>query len=200
MISHVISFESPLAKIYDILPPPKKDIDKVLAILFTGPKKSTDDDLKQTPLLVQHNVVFNALSCLSNKVPEGTSVFDMTEANGIDNGIYPIVVHSIVGEQLPMTDIKTLATQHFKNDNGVLAIGHAEHPESIYNNLTLYPSMFPWLFSYGLRGVGLTHLSDTTHKKWLMMYHDKHFQTDVGFSFVAFSHEQIKAILQTEQE
>ncbi len=46
MISHVISFESPLAKIYDILPPPKKDIDEVLAILFTGPNKPTEEDLK----------------------------------------------------------------------------------------------------------------------------------------------------------
>ncbi len=133
---------------------------------------------------------------LSNKVPEGTSVFDMTDADGTDNGICPIAVHSIVGEQLPMTDIRTqksIATRHFKNDNGVLAIGHAEHPESIYNNTTLYLSMFPWLFPYGFGGVGLTHLSDTAHQKWLMMYHDKRFQTDVGFPFVAFSHEQIKA-------
>ncbi|KAK0432705.1 hypothetical protein EV421DRAFT_1893120 [Armillaria borealis] len=138
IISHVISFESPLAKIYDILPPPKKDIDEVLAILFTGPNKPTEEDLKRTPLLVRHHVVFNALSwlcnnhtdyqhvkffkanfneykendtpvdiiyqhSLSNKVPEDTSVFDMTDADGTDNGVCPIVVHSIVGEQLPMT-------------------------------------------------------------------------------------------------
>ena len=73
----------------------------------------------------------------------------MTYADSTDNGICPIVVHSIVGEQLSMTNIKTqksIATQYFKNNNGVLAIEHAEHPESIYINPTLYPSMFPSYF------------------------------------------------------
>lgn len=231
MISHVISFESPVAKIYDVLPPPCSDLDEVLAILFTGPNQPTEDDLKCTPLLVCHNIVMNALTwlchkhvdyryvkistdnlnqytnnsapveviyqhSLTNKVPEGTSVYDISDADGTEVGAYPVVVHGIVGKQLPMTDIKTqksLATRHFKGDNGVLAIGHAEHPQSIYNNTSLYPSMFPWLFPYGLGGIGTTVLSDAAHKKWLMMYHDKWFQVDINFPFVAFSHEQVKA-------
>ncbi len=32
MVSHVISFESPVAKIYNVLPPPKADLDEVLAL------------------------------------------------------------------------------------------------------------------------------------------------------------------------
>ncbi|KAF5366096.1 hypothetical protein D9757_012699 [Collybiopsis confluens] len=53
--------------------------------------------------------------------------------------------------------------------------------------------MFPWLFPFGLGGIGSTHLSDSAHKRFLMMYHDKRFQMDLSFPFVAFSHEQIKA-------
>ncbi|KAK0215691.1 hypothetical protein IW262DRAFT_1277336 [Armillaria fumosa] len=231
MISHIISFESPVAKIYDKLPPPKSDIDKVLAIMFTGPNQPTEDDLKHTTLLMRHCVVGNALHwlcnnhsdyrhvqisrenlneytdndipveviyqhSLTNKVPEGTSVFDDSDADGTDEGQCPMVVHGLIGEELPTFDIKTqksMAAKHFKGNNGVLAIGHAEQPESIYNNPSLYSSMFPWLFPYGMGSIGDTNLSDPAHRCWLMMYHDKRFQTDINFPFVAFSHRQIKA-------
>jgi len=53
--------------------------------------------------------------------------------------------------------------------------------------------MFPWLFPYGLGGIGTTKLSDKKHKRHLLMYNDKHFQMDNNFLFVAFSHEQTKA-------
>ncbi len=85
-----------------------------------------------------------------------------------------------------------MATHHFKANHGVLAVGHAAEPQSIYNNTSLYPSMFPWLFPYRLGGIGSSILSDKAHKRWLLMYHDKRFQTDIGFPFVAFSHEQVK--------
>ncbi|KAG6893620.1 hypothetical protein C0992_009309, partial [Termitomyces sp. T32_za158] len=55
--------------------------------------------------------------------------------------------------------------------------------------------MFPWLFPYGLGGIGAStgSISTKIHKANLLMYHDKRFQTDTGFPFVAFSHEQVKA-------
>ncbi len=53
--------------------------------------------------------------------------------------------------------------------------------------------MFPWLFPYGLGGIGsIPNLGDHEHKKHLLMYHDKRFQVDPNFPFVAFSHEQVK--------
>ncbi|TFK59780.1 hypothetical protein BDN72DRAFT_943335, partial [Pluteus cervinus] len=64
------------------------------------------------------------------------------------------------------------------------------------HNPQLYPSMFPWLFPYGYGGLGTPKkipISDAEHKRHLLMYHDKRFQTDIYFPFVAFSHEQIKA-------
>ncbi|KAK0224280.1 hypothetical protein IW262DRAFT_1245234, partial [Armillaria fumosa] len=88
---------------------------------------------------------------------------------------------------------KAKAARHFKANNGVLAVGHAAEPQLIYNNTLLYPSMFPWLFPYGYHGLEHSDLSDIAHKRWLLMYHDKRFQTDIAFPFVAFSHEQIKA-------
>jgi len=74
----------------------------------------------------------------------------------------------------------------------MLAISCAENPESIYNNPQLYCQMFPWLFPYGLGGIGTTKLSEKEHKRHLLMYHDKCFQTDNHFPLIAFNHEQIK--------
>ena len=56
--------------------------------------------------------------------------------------------------------------------------------------------MSPWLFSYGLGGIGHERqkyrLSDVEHKCHLLMYHDKHFQKDSHFPLIDFNHEQIK--------
>ena len=75
----------------------------------------------------------------------------------------------------------------------MLAVGHSDQFESIWNNPQLYPQMFPWFFPYGYGGFSITSLSDKAHKKYLLMYHDKQFQTDINFPFVAFSHAQMKA-------
>jgi hypothetical protein len=88
--------------------------------------------------------------------------------------------------------------KQLKEDNGkVLAISPTEKPESIYDNPQLYPMMFPWLFPYGLGGVSSVNdddleMSDLMHKRKLLMYHDKCFQTDAHFPLIAFNHEQIK--------
>src|SRR5882757_9254951 len=49
MVAHAIAFEAPVAKVYNILPPPVADLDEVLAILFTGPTKPTTGDFQHTP-------------------------------------------------------------------------------------------------------------------------------------------------------
>jgi hypothetical protein len=79
----------------------------------------------------------------------------------------------------------------------ILAVGHASQPESLYNNPQLYPQMMPWLFLYGLGGVGNqyqknSHISDLMYKRHLLLYHDKRFQKDPHFPLIAFNHEQIK--------
>ena len=231
MTAHVIAFESPLPKVYHILPPPVEDMDDILAILFTGPSRPTEDDLTRLPLLVRRNHVGKALEWLklnhvdykdleisyenlekypedtppvsieyrredSNKVPEGTSLNDSEVDDGVATGECPFIVHGLTGVQLETKTLdaqKALALKHWSSKGKALAIGHSPHAESIYDNPSLYPQLFPWLFPYGLGGIGSARLSDKEHKRHLLMYHDKRFQQDPAFPFVAFSHEQIKA-------
>ena len=231
MKANIIAFESPIPKIYNILPPPQDDMDDVLAILFTGPCKPTPEDLKRTPFLVRRNHVAKALEWLklnhcdyadieisskhldqydenscpvsieyresnANKVVEGTSVFDKEIDDGTEEGECSFSVHGLTGEELDtMTTnaIKAIALRHLNNSGKMLAVGHSEKFESMWNNPQLYPQMFPWLFPYGLGGIGTTDLSEKEHKRHLLMYHDKRFQVDINFPFVAFSHAQTKS-------
>jgi hypothetical protein len=89
--------------------------------------------------------------------------------------------------------LKGIALKHWNNKGGALAVSHGAHAQSIYDNTSLYPQAFPWLFPYGLGGIGSTAVSDKAHIRHLLMYHDKCFQRDVAFPFVAFSHQQVKA-------
>ena len=231
MKANVVSFESPIPKVYSELPPPIEEIDEVLAIVFTGPSAPTEDDYKRTPFLVRHNHVARALEWLklnhcdyadisishanlkgysevippvpieyreavTNKVPEGTSVFDLDEEDGTQSGDCAFTVHGLTGEMLDTMStnaVKAMALKHLNNRGRMLAVGQNNKLESIWNNPQLYPQMFPWLFPYGMGGIGSTKLSDKEHKRHLLMYHDKRFQVDINFPFVAFSHKQVKA-------
>ncbi|KAF8813267.1 hypothetical protein BYT27DRAFT_7065836, partial [Phlegmacium glaucopus] len=64
MIANVIMFSNPMVKVYHALPPSRQDIDEILAFVFQGPIKPTDDDIKRTPMLVRRNNVKNALEWL----------------------------------------------------------------------------------------------------------------------------------------
>ncbi|KAH7905611.1 hypothetical protein BJ138DRAFT_1138224 [Hygrophoropsis aurantiaca] len=126
----------------------------------------------------------------TNKRPEATSVHDMEENDGNEKGPCPFTVHALKA-------LKALAVRHLMEGGKVLAIGHNEVPESIFDNPQLYPQMFPWLFPYGLGGIGQRHfkskLSGSRHKRHLLLFHDKRFQVDEHFPLVAFNHEQIKS-------
>ncbi|EKM48995.1 uncharacterized protein PHACADRAFT_107787, partial [Phanerochaete carnosa HHB-10118-sp] len=75
-------------------------------------------------------------------------------------------------------------------------IAHKKDPESLYDDPQLYPQMFLWLFPYCLGGLGNNRsqqaVSETLHKKYLLMYHDKRFQMNPYFPLIAFNYEQIK--------
>ena len=133
---------------------------------------------------------------LHNKTPEGTSVHDMDEEDGTAEGDCAFTVHGLTGQEFNVMTTNTAkmkALQHLNSQGKFLAIGHSEEAESIWNNPQLYPQMFPWLFPYGLGGIGtVAGISEAEHKRRLLMYHDKRFQVDPDFPFIAFSHEQIK--------
>lgn len=233
MKAHVIAFQAPVEKVYDMLPPPAEELDDVLAILYTGSCHPTENDLKRTPLLVRRRVVADALEWLrlnhadykdvgisqanlasypedrppvsivfrhsaSPASTEEPAVFDMGEEDGAVEGECPFVVHGLTGDEMSTKSVEALkgiALKHWRSNGKALRVGHSNNPKSTFNDPTLYPQMFPWLFPYGLGGIGActSSLSVKFHKKNLLMYHDKRFQLDVEFPFVAFSHEQVKA-------
>src|SRR6266700_3149648 len=144
-------------------------------------------------------VVVDYKESTSNKDPESTAVNDMEDETGTENGLCPFVVHGLTGEDYSTKSLKALkaiALKHLTDNKKIMAVGHQKNPESIYNNPQLFPQMMPWLFPYGLGGIGNKlqkgHISDMTHKRHLLMYYDKCFQLDPHFPLIAFNHEQIK--------
>src|SRR6202453_2196297 len=144
-------------------------------------------------------VVINYQHSVTNKIPEATSVHDMELEHGTKEGLCPFTVHTLTSEEYDTMDsetLKAMAAKHLDDGGKVLAIGHSKEPQSIWKNPKLYPQMFPWLFPYGLGGIGHERqkhrLSDEEHKQHLLMYHDKRFQKDSHFPLIAFNHEQIK--------
>lgn len=236
MRANAIMFANPTPKVYDILPPPRVEMEEVIAFIFTGPCQPTPEDLKRTPLLVRRNKVAKALEWLklnhedyydleisyrnlneysedlppvsitfhetdgsTNKNPESTAVNDNDMEDGVEEGECPMTVHGLNGEELSTMSIKALtarALKHLTDGGRMLAIGHAAEPESMFNNPQLYPKMFPWLFPYGLGGIGnargVSQMKPDKWKRHLLMYYDKRFQTDRYFPLIAFNHEQIQ--------
>ncbi|KZT22537.1 hypothetical protein NEOLEDRAFT_1157681 [Neolentinus lepideus HHB14362 ss-1] len=182
MRANAIMFANPTPKIYDVLPPPKSELDEVLAFIYTGAAQPTDEELKRTPSLdyFDINISYDNLKSYKDNMPPvvisyhpqvkgndtlGKSLHDDGEDEGTNSGPCPLVA---------------IAIKHLTSGGKIMAVGHAEHPESIYNNPHLYPQMFPWLFPYGFGGIGHSNyyqkISEIAHKQHLLMYHDKHFQ------------------------
>jgi hypothetical protein len=64
MRANAISFQNPIPRLYDVLPPPLEELDQVLACVFTGPCQPTEKDIERTPLLVRRKQVGKALQWL----------------------------------------------------------------------------------------------------------------------------------------
>ncbi|KAJ7476501.1 hypothetical protein FB451DRAFT_1033290, partial [Mycena latifolia] len=218
--ANAIMFANPTVKIYNVLPPTR---DELLAFVFLGPTKPTEDEFKRTPMLLNHcdyadlnispenlaDLPENGIPCgvdwkkteegQTNKFPGQLSVHDDGEEEGTYSGPCTFAVHGLSGEQynnIKIDALKAKALDHLANAGKTLGVGHSDEPESTWNNVQLYPQMFPWLFPYGLGVIGhpdhKNRLSEARHKHHLLMYHDKRFQTDLYFPMVAFNDLQIK--------
>ncbi|KAF9521444.1 hypothetical protein CPB83DRAFT_801371, partial [Crepidotus variabilis] len=115
-----------------------------------------------------------------NKEREAMSVHDTGEEDGVESGPCSFSVQSLTGEEyskMNLEAIKAAALSHLMNDGKIMFVGHSSTPESMYKNSSLYPSMMPWLFPYGLGAIGQDGLkgkhSISTQKKQFLMYHDK---------------------------
>lgn len=135
----------------------------------------------------------------SNKIATAMSKFDNEDEDGTAEGECPFTVHGLTGaeyEKMSIDALKLRALRHLEQGGKALAVGHDSVPQTMFKNPQSYPQMFPWLFPYGKGGLSqLRHfqkISEAEHKKWLLSYYDKRFQTDLYFPIVAFNHEQIK--------
>lgn len=237
MRANAIMFATPMLKVYKLLPPPREEMDEVLAFLYLGPSQPTNEELKdRVPLFVRRNKVAAALNWLKlnhsdyadleisrdnldsypedepvvaiayyqtdgvgNRDTEGLAVYDDELEDGVDDGICPIAVHGLTGEDLGDLDLpklKAQAMQHLKSGNKFLAIGRSHIPESLFRNPQLYPKMLPWLFPYGLGGIqngnGNKQIGMGNWKKHQLMYFDKRFQKDAAYPIIAFNDDQMK--------
>lgn len=61
MTANVIMYSNPTLKVYQKLPPSKKEMNEVLAFIFTGPSQPTDEEFKRCPMLVRRQKVQDAL-------------------------------------------------------------------------------------------------------------------------------------------
>ncbi|PSS37384.1 hypothetical protein PHLCEN_2v774, partial [Hermanssonia centrifuga] len=64
MCANAVVFPQPVAKLCNVLPPPRADIDECLAVLFTGSCRPGEVEYSRTPLLVRHCKVMDALRWL----------------------------------------------------------------------------------------------------------------------------------------
>jgi hypothetical protein len=117
---------------------------------------------------------------LGNKFASAMSVFDVELEEGTEDGPCPFTVHGLTGpeyENMSMERLKARALQHLVDKGSTLGISHDSKPQSMYDNPQAYPQMFPWLFPYGLGGIGqkchFSKISEATQKLNLLMYHDK---------------------------
>lgn len=133
----------------------------------------------------------------TNKTAESISQNDDGDDIGTAEGDCPFVMHGLQGSSIESMTVKqqvARAIQHLDQGSAALAVGHGAQPISVWDTPDLYAMLFPWLFPYGMGTVGSVPGVSPEHHIWnLLMYHDKRFQTDTLFQFVAFSHQQIKA-------
>jgi hypothetical protein len=64
MVANVITFAQPAAKVVNVLPIHRRELSRIIAVLFTGSVSPTMSEFKRTPLLVRQSHVLKALTWL----------------------------------------------------------------------------------------------------------------------------------------
>ncbi|VDB90195.1 unnamed protein product [Peniophora sp. CBMAI 1063] len=215
--ANAVMFAVPTPKLYQKLPPKREEFEELIAFIFIGPTKPTEDMHRRLPSFVRRNKVRAALEWLKLNHCDYSDL-DISYENLNE---YPEEGPPVIADwRLPSRDIelenkavfemedwtsveedyerlKRVAKAHLLQGGHAIAVGRSAEPETIYNNPQLYPKCFPWLFPYGLGGVGNKNghsvVGDVKRKRALLLYHDKRFQRDPVFALVALNHEQVKS-------
>jgi hypothetical protein len=90
----------------------------------------------------------------SDSQPVGSlSVFDCSDNSSDDGGgPCPLSVCGLTDSDLASmshNDIVLKVLQHLRNGGNILSIGQRETPQSVYDNLSFFTGMMPWLFHFG---------------------------------------------------
>lgn len=101
MTANAIMFMNPVPVLYSALPPPRKEIEEVLAFIFVGAVRPGAKEFERTPMLVRRNVVRKALNWLklNNKFYENLDISETNLEEYGDNE--PIVQHQFQASNSP---------------------------------------------------------------------------------------------------
>ena len=64
MKSNAVMFSVPMPKVYKVLPPPREEFEEIVAFIFIGPTRPTDDMHARLPSFIRRSKVMNALDWL----------------------------------------------------------------------------------------------------------------------------------------
>ena len=162
MRANAIIFPQPVGKVYDELPPPRSELEAILAILFVGPCIPVEPDFRRTPLLVRHQVVAEALTWLmANHTDYAGSMFSYTNLLTYSESEPPVCVLHRTTDGLRTAD--TMAVFDSDEEEGT-----SEGP-----------------CDFIVHGLSADELVDMSYEA-KVAYALKHF--DMGMPMLAFSH------------
>ena len=120
MRANAIIFSNPTPKVYNILPPPREEMDDVLAFIFTGPCQPTLDDFKRTPLLVRRNAVSKALEWLKlNHSDYADLIISYDNLNQYPEDMPPVMVDYHCSDGETNKDPESTAVNDVEDETGV---------------------------------------------------------------------------------
>lgn len=112
MKANAVIFSQPIQKVRAVLPPPPEELDDCVLVLFTGPCKPTEQDLKRTPFLFRRRHFLRALNWLREHnryyrdVQLSHSNLDQYADNAIPvNWMYQETDGSPLKDTLPVHDV-----------------------------------------------------------------------------------------------
>ncbi|KZV78014.1 hypothetical protein EXIGLDRAFT_634662, partial [Exidia glandulosa HHB12029] len=93
LTGNLICYPNPYPILNDVLPPHRDDLDDMLAIVFTGVARPTDEDRKRIPFAVRRNNVRRALEWLkrNNSLYRDLTISD-SNLDSYEDGAIPIIM------------------------------------------------------------------------------------------------------------
>ena len=110
------------------------------------------------------------------------------------------VVVADVDAHTPVNQLRAAAVRHVKTQGKLFVrVGHGAEPMNEFNNVDLFPKLYPTLFPYGCGGFEdrcrKKPISMKEHVKTIFSWHDNRFQTHYSFLFTVFNMLQRRALL-----